>query len=177
MAFEIFDDVGAYWFVLTLIGLLVIPRGVLFLLSYMRTYLKLKSKASNSSSVQTTAVVPSDSLSTEELVPCTCALCMRKRDIVDALQKKKRRKEFFSMWNIIYFILCIVFIYMLIKIPQVQQQKLASFDPYEILELDEGVGVDVVRKVRTHCRSFEAFNIQCSMWPLTLSPSNQPYIH
>lgn len=129
LAFEVFDDVGAYWFVLTLLGFILLPKTITLLTWSLKTFVFKSAKVSQQSAE-----------------PCHCAKCQEKRVSVVVRERKEKRAKLFTFWNFVYLVLSVLFLYMLMHVSQLQGEKLATFNPYEILELEEKATVDQIKK-------------------------------
>ena len=60
----------------------------------------------------------------------------------------------FSTWNLIWFACALIFVLLLLKVPDYQSKEMVSFDPYAILELEPGATGPEVRRVMTRECSF-----------------------
>lgn len=141
LAYEVFDDVASFWFCITVVSCIVIPRAIYLILSF------LLSSLCSSSAKSDPAAVHNESA----LVACQCEDCHRKRRNVEEYESSKRFKQWFSFWNIVWLCFAIIFVFMIFNVSSFHREQMVTFDPYEILELEKDVDdLAVIKRVRKH---------------------------
>lgn len=110
LAYEVYDDVAFFWFLLAFIGVVIVPWTIAKVVSFMCSAFS-KEEADEDDSIVS---------------------------LVEGKKVKlpKSSKKAFSTSNIIFFSLWVVFIGVMILSQSYQNEQLAVFDPYAILGLD-----------------------------------------
>lgn len=139
MAFEIFDDVAFYWFAITILSFVVIPRSVYLLIHP----LLMKWKWFASWEKKDAGIEGADE---EEICQCAMPECKQKREELARAKRKSFYWSLLSLKNVIFVLAWIGFIFMLCRASQYQSSGLASFNPYSVLEINDGAELPAIRK-------------------------------
>jgi len=114
MAFEVFDDVAFYWFLQVLLGIALIPLTALKIYRWCIGGPKHKRQPH-----PCVHPIP-DYLPTKRLV------------------EDKSFENKFSLKNIFFLLLWVVFILLLIQLPKWNNEQMIDYDPFQILETESG---------------------------------------
>lgn len=140
MAFEVFDDVAFFWFWVTLLAIVLLPWTAVWLGRIALRRVR-------------TALCPLRH-SIDDGRDCACDACeakrLARRAALDAERGPLRR--WLSWSNIAFVFLWTMFLVVLVQVPHMQTQKMATFDPYEVLELDRAAAptlLEIKRQYRT----------------------------
>lgn len=114
LAFEVFDDVAFYWFLVALLGMAIVPYSAYLAWTTLSAYLK----TDNAIRVDTTH---------------------ESAKIAKSRQRGKQslRARLLSGHSLTLAALWLVFVMLLVHVADYQSQELYSFNPYEILELGD----------------------------------------
>ena len=113
MAFEVFDDVGFYWFILSILGAILLPWTIGRI--------------------------------------CAMCFCTDDSNAIKGREAKfddlglpiSRTRVLFSRTNLVFVALWLVFAWSLFQSSAMSNQKMATFDPYEILHIEKGKHVAI----------------------------------
>ena len=120
MAFEVFDDVAFYWFLMAMMVMFVVPISYSFL-----SVVKFKQ---------------------EENWTRNLSSCKQKVANVDAAARAHNRKQVVG-WRGIGFILgWLLLIALATKLTTMQQEEMFTFNPYRILDIEEDASPAEIKK-------------------------------
>ena len=120
MAFEVFDDVAFYWFLMSVMVAVIVPMSYSFL-----------------STVQWKS--PADWTR-------TLGSCKEKVAEGDRRRRKEMAQKLLG-WRGIGFIGCwVLFIALLLRLTAMQSEEMFSFNPYKILDIEEGATPQEIKK-------------------------------
>lgn len=120
MSFEVFDNVAFYWFLQVMLGIFLIPQTINSLIAQVR-YVRKR-------------VIPAH---------------MRIKQLPEYLPTKKLKEDIRPMWSLRFIfmsILWVVFIMLLIQLPKFNSKEMADFNPYKILNIEEGAELSTIRR-------------------------------
>jgi len=121
MAFEVFDDVAFYWFLLAVLCGFIYPISKTFI-----TALNLGRKP-----VDWTRGMSS---------------CKSKHASIDAAERKDTMSKVFGWRGAMFVIAWVLLIYLAAKLTTMQGEEMFSFNPYKILGVDEGAEMGEIKK-------------------------------
>lgn len=141
MGYEVFDDVAFFWFAITILLIVLVPW----------TCVRVGALACRRARASLGCAARHDAAAGRD---CECDACHQKRTQQRAAELADTPLlHRWSFWSTIVFcVLWVVFVVMLVQVPQMQGQKMATFDPYEVLGLDKATSptiTDIKRAYRT----------------------------
>ena len=132
LAFEVYDDVAAYWFIITLLGFVVVPRGLY--MAYTSFFSKAKGEGVQVHNIG------------EDGLPIVTDKCREKAQKLAEEKAKNEKKSRYSCWNILWWCTALVFVYMLLNVRTMESRSMYSFNPYKILEVEPGASPRDIKK-------------------------------
>lgn len=122
MAFEIYDDIAFFWFFETILFVALVPF----------TYHMVN-------------VIRDVGASADNLLIKTANEKAKWEKIANE-KRRERRRRFFSFKTFVFVLMWAAFLYGMFQVANYQHEKLATFDPYEILELQTGATEQEIKK-------------------------------
>lgn len=122
MAFEIYDDIAFFWFFETILFVALVPF----------TY-------------HMVGVLRHVGASVDDLVIRT-ANEKAKWEKISNEKRRERRRKIFSFKTFVFVVMWVAFLYGMMQVANYQHEKLATFEPYEILELTPGASEQEIKK-------------------------------
>jgi len=122
MAFEVYDDVAFFWFLLTLVFVILVPF-TFHMISFFRVGQGLEKG--------------------EELLT---SIGKQKRERMLKEAREAQLKKIFSIKTAVFVLMWIGFIVALFWVSDYQHEQLATFDPYEVLGLETGAAEQDIKK-------------------------------
>jgi len=123
MAFEVFDDVAFYWFLVSVLIVFLVPATCIAVNRYLRVQ--------ESHRVDWTVGMAS---------------CAGKNATLSKRKQRDRMNNLFSVQSLLFWGGWLVFAYLLTQITAKQGLEMASFDPFKILEIENDAEPGEVKK-------------------------------
>jgi len=120
MAFEVFDNVAFYWFLQVVLGLFLIPQTISFMFKKISDMRR--------------RVTPAH---------------MKIKRLPEYLPVKKLKEDIRPMWSLRFIflsILWVIFIMLLIQLPNFYREDMADFEPYTILGVEKGAELQAIKR-------------------------------
>ncbi|MES1914264.1 MAG: hypothetical protein MHM6MM_006357 [Cercozoa sp. M6MM] len=127
--YEVYDDVAFFWFILTVMGLIVVPRTLWHLLQPLLNRV-LSSLVSHKETSPTVAV----------------AAKFRPNNDTTTKSAQKSRKGGITVSRVAFGLIWVVFVLLLWQVPRFTAKNLARFDPYEILDLSKDASIEDIKR-------------------------------
>ncbi|KAL3893716.1 MAG: hypothetical protein SGPRY_014041 [Prymnesium sp.] len=120
MAFEVFDDVAFYWFLLAILVIFVVPMSFSFMSVVMTGNERNWTRGMSS--------------------------CKEKCASIDARTRKEKRRKILGWRGAGFFIGWASLIYLGLSFAAMQGEEMFSFNPYKILDIDESASPHEIKK-------------------------------